>query len=202
MLCFKKIQSLKSLQYKNSGFTITELLVTIFIITLVTGIILLKYTSFNTGVLLKSQAYELALDIREAQIYSVSVRSDVVSFDEEYGLFFDVDSPNEYLFFQDSAGGPSLAVYNEGEEVGDPLTFDNRYRINSMYTELDPAADDYIKELSVSFKRPNFDARMYAVMLDGSSNDAISTAYIEISPLDGSGSVLVSVSSNGQISIE
>lgn len=56
------------------GFSLIELMVTIAIISIVLAISLAKYGTFNNVVLLKNQAFGLALDIRKAQTYASSVR--------------------------------------------------------------------------------------------------------------------------------
>jgi prepilin-type N-terminal cleavage/methylation domain-containing protein len=61
-------------QKNYRGFTLIELMVTITIVVLVTGIVLVQYSSFNSSVLLTSQAYQLAFDLREAQSLAISVR--------------------------------------------------------------------------------------------------------------------------------
>lgn len=59
------------------GFTLVELLISIAIITVITAIVVVRYRQFDSTVLLKGAAYEIALALREAQIQSVSAVRDV-----------------------------------------------------------------------------------------------------------------------------
>ncbi len=55
------------------GFGLIELLVSISLMVLVLAIVLVQQTAFNGSVLLRSQAFEIALQIREVQLNAVSV---------------------------------------------------------------------------------------------------------------------------------
>jgi prepilin-type N-terminal cleavage/methylation domain-containing protein len=57
-----------------AGFTLVELLVTISIFVLLTGIVLFNQTKFNSTILLTNLAYDTALTIRQAQTYGVNVK--------------------------------------------------------------------------------------------------------------------------------
>ncbi len=75
----------------NKGFTLVELLVCIVIFVLMTGFVAVKYGGFSQSMLVNNLAYDIALTIREAQSYGVSV-SDVAStgnFNTTYGVHFD-----------------------------------------------------------------------------------------------------------------
>ncbi len=173
----KRITS-TSLNQNTSGFTVVELLVTLAIVVLVTGVVMVRYSSFNSSVLLTSQAYLTAFDVREAQSLAISVRGRSSEFREEYGLYFDISAPNIYLLFQDddTNGEHSPARYHVGEEVGDPIRVDPRFAIlNLCATNIasrtcyadDPdttgeVVDPTLSNLTIAFKRPDFDATLYS----------------------------------------
>ena len=102
----RKKQHTKSTQ---QGFSLIELMVTITLVTLITGLLMAKYSSFNDVVLLKNQAYEIALDIREAQIFGVSARGENGTFKEAYGIYIEKDSQN-YFLFQDTNNNLKLNI--------------------------------------------------------------------------------------------
>ena len=185
------------------GFSLIELMVTITIVVLVTGIVLFRYSSFNSAVLLNSQAYFVAFDLREAQSLAISVRGRGDEFREEYGIYFDISTPNRYLLFQDE-GGLSLPQYDEGEEINAPYVIDPRFTIvdlcatpsgtgvESCYSEGGPAT------ISVSFARPDFDAVMY-----GEGIGELSSAKIVLGVSnDDSFRKVVEVTSAGQIAVQ
>lgn len=93
------------------GFTLVELLVAITIFTIVTALVLVKYQSFNGGVVLTNLAYEIALTVREAQTYGINVRGQGGNFDLSYGIHF---TPNTKSFsmFSDTHVSPPSSLCN------------------------------------------------------------------------------------------
>ena len=59
---------------KQKGFTLVELLVTISIFVILTGIVLFNQTKFNSTILLTNLAYDTALTIRQAQTYGINIK--------------------------------------------------------------------------------------------------------------------------------
>ena len=174
-----------------------EVLITAAIIGIVTAIVIVRYGAFNNSVLLKSQAYEMALDLRETQVFAISVRGDTGGFREEYGMYFtseDPNLPNRYRLFLDN-GTADPPAYNVGEEIGDPYYIDSRFEVRQIC--LNGCSVD-VTELSVSFGRPDFDAKFSAPGVVGS----ISDAQIELAPVGGSETRNVIINSVGQITVE
>lgn len=161
------------------AFTIIELMVTITIVVLVTGVIMLQYSSFNSSVLLTSQAYLTAFDIREAQSLAIGVRGQGGQFREEYGLYFNMRgaNPNQYLLFQDNVafGAHDPARYQAGEQIGVPYLVDPRFSIvnicatnssgRTCYVDDPATAGETVNatmfDIAITFKRPDFDADFY-----------------------------------------
>lgn len=128
------------------GFTIIELMVSIAIVVLVMGIVLFKYNTLNNVVLVKSQAYELALDIRNAQEAGVSVEVNTTGFANSlYGIKVTKGSAN-YVLYQNS---PSSVVST--------YAIDSRFYIKDICingTTCNQAA------ANICFQRPDFTAHM------------------------------------------
>ena len=155
------------------------------IITLLTTLVMVRYGAFNSAVLLKNQAYEIALDIRDTQVRAVSVRSDGNEFREEYGLFFSRRSVptqgatnQQYVFWQDN-GATTPAIYQSGPdtELG-VITLDSRFFIKDIYvncTQADYSGCTATSELNVAFARPNFDA-----VLTRGNGSSVNSAHIVI----------------------
>jgi len=103
---FKRFRSSSS-----RGFTLIELLVVSLIIVLITGTILFRQQGFNSSTLLRSLSYSIALSVRQAQVYGISVRENAAgsgTFASGYGVFFGntlVDSANHYVLFADKGNG-------------------------------------------------------------------------------------------------
>ena len=90
---------------KSSGFTLVELLVSISIFAVVTGLVLAKYQSFNGGIILTNMAYEVALTIRQAQSYGINVRQQGNIFSISYGVHFEKNGTNpikSFILFSDA----------------------------------------------------------------------------------------------------
>ncbi len=208
-----KLTSYLPKQATLRGFTIIELMVTLGIVVLVTGLVMIRYSSFNSSVLLTSQAYLTGFDIREAQSLAVSVRGNSEEFREEYGMYFTLDTPNQYLLFQDddSLGETSPAHYDAGEAIGIPYRVDSRFEIvnicatnNSSRTcnSDDPettgeVVDATLDDLTVTFQRPDFDAALYSPVKTG-----LLSGEIHFGTADSEHIRKVLVYASGQIGVE
>ncbi len=199
-----------SLSLKNNsqnGFTLVELLISVGIITVVSTIVLLKYSSFDSGVLLKNTAYEVALALREAQAKSVSGSHDGGG-DARYpfGVTFTPDSKKYTIFrFASSTGDPYYDVGGAGSyATGLSTTTIER----SMYVtdvcvnagSTDACAVDGVTRLDISFRRPEFRALFHAEGYTGDQSD-IQSAKIKVGSTNGTDVFVVEVSRLGQISV-
>ncbi len=180
---------------RRAGFTIVEMLVTTAIFALVSGIILSNYGSFSSRTLLDNLAYEMALALREAQVFGVSTRE----FGEgsgvfpTYGVHFSASQTNVFTLFADSNENDVLGF---GETVRD-YTLSRGYTIASLcgYTSA-VAPCTTLSSLDVTFTRPDPDATIVAV-------PAGSYAYVGAVLQAPKGQTrAVSVWSNGQITVE
>lgn len=57
------------------GFTLVELIICVAIFVFLTGLVVTKYSTFNSSILLTNLAYDVALTVRTAQSYGLNVRS-------------------------------------------------------------------------------------------------------------------------------
>lgn len=176
-----------------------ELLVSISIIVLVLTITLTRQSGFNSAVLLRSEAFDMALNIREVQLGAVSAASDGSGeFRSTLGVRLTANS-NEYELFRDSDGDN---VYDLNEQYGSRGTIDPRFEIGTI--EAVGATDP--SQLAVVFQRPNFDAKFYNDAT-GSRIDA-SAVRIQIRLRGATGGScgdqwrMVEITSAGQIAVE
>ncbi len=176
----------------TSGFGLIELMVSIGIMTLVAGIILVRQSSFNGAVLLQSQAYKIALTVREVQVNAVSAAAIQGSTREMLGLYFDISRNTTYRTFRDDETNGS---YDATEEYGQQSSLDSRFEIKAI--RVGGVAQNSV---SVMFERPNFDAKFFV----GTTQVSASQVEVDIGTVDGSSAVLktVVITATGQISVE
>ena len=174
------------------GFSVLEVLITAAIIGIITAMVTLKYGSFNNLILLKNQAYQIALELREMQSRSISAVGRSEDFRRPYGLYFTTSDPGRYRLFidMDDPGDSGYGYYNAGEEL-EIRNLDSRFMISRLCN----ASNCSLSTLSVMFQRPNFDAIINA--------GTVANAAIEIVTLSNSSSTRrVEVNAAGQITVQ
>ena len=96
--------------FSKDAFTLIELLVVMAIFSVISLLILANHSRFNSSVLLGSLAYDMALSVRQAQVYGVSVQTFNANFQVGYGVHF--TTGNSYIFFADTGDGSGGAPDN------------------------------------------------------------------------------------------
>lgn len=198
---------LMSLQPKPSlqtrGMSLIELLVVVTIVTLITGAVLVKHGTFNSTTLLNNLSYDIALSIRQAQAYGISVRSvGGTNFNAAYGVSFDPTRPDSYVLFQDLGASPNNAYDHDGDvDDTDDAEFVERYTLRRGHTiskfcrvgSSSVCSGAGLTVLNIVFRRPNPDA-----IVNGSPS---SGACISVTDATGAAQRTVTVLTTGQISI-
>lgn len=174
----------------KKGFTLIEMLMVLAIFTILTSVVMYNYAEFNSKTIMSNMAYEIALTVRQAQVYSLGVRGQVGanSFDNRYGVYFNTSNGGkEFAFFFDRKPTGEEAVpdgWCEGDE-GEPnclsciagengeclekvtLTRDIFISKICLSNGIDPIdtignckEGDSEEDVSVTFDRPNPDAKI------------------------------------------
>lgn len=171
-------------------------MVSIGIMVLVTTIVLVRQSNFNSAVLLENQAYEVAFDIRLVQTQTVSAQAgftpsgDDVDFYSSYGIEF-VSGSQTYTTFRVSESG-TTAPY------GAPLRLDPRFEIGEI-REVQNGTENTLASVDIRFTRPNFDAVFTS---QGSELSADEIVFIVRPRNDPSSTRRVEVTTAGQITVE
>jgi len=184
---------------RQSGFGLVELLVSISIITIVSGIVLSRHSAFNGAVLLRSQAYEIALTARELQLNAVSASGVSGQFRTVLGIHFDTATTTDGLYrvFRDADND---GFYDTGEASGQQGKLDPRFEIKAIRAVGDTITGSAV---SIVFERPNFDARFF----DSSGEISASRIEIDVARRDTTGSTpdvvrTLEITATGQIAVQ
>lgn len=187
---------------ENRGFSLIELVVVTGIITIISTVLLAKQSQFDSTVLLRSLAYEVALSIRQAQIYGLSVREREQgsgNFEIGYGVHFTEGNPNSYILFADEN---SNATYDGVHESVEVFTLRRGFRIAQACGTLaggtERCTSGELASLSIAFKRPDPDALIRSDL----AGESYGSARIVILAPDGTSLRTVTVASTGQIEVE
>jgi Tfp pilus assembly protein FimT len=170
----------------SSGFGLVELLVSITIVTIIVGTIVMRQNSFNSAVLLRNQAYSIAMDIRDAQMSSISVSNEagINNFRVPIGVYFSSHSLNnqKYQVFKDLNNNGRYD--GTGEDFGPVRLLDPRFEISNISVG---------NRVDISFKRPNFDAII---------EPSASNVEITVKQVGHTETRIIEVTSVGQITVK
>lgn len=203
----------------SRGFTLIEMMVSLVIFAAISGVVLLNYNGFNSRILLSNLTYDIALSIRQSQVFGIGVR-EYASETPPFGIFLIEDSTdgstNHYVFYSD-LGNPGDNAYADptGTNCSNPECLD-RYVLQkgnkvssfciwngaSSICSPDLPGPESLDSLSILFRRPNPDARFFAVCGGGACSIAApDKATLTISDPSSSISKMITVLNTGQISV-
>ncbi len=157
------------MDYKR-GFTLIELLISISIITFLTGSVAFSYRNSNDRFVVTSAAQEMAIAVRQAQSYGLSVRESGIgtgTFSYAYGIYASplLDNTSYYIFIDRNANGLyDVGTGNCGSsttECLEKIVLRNRVVIQQVCTVpvgLGDCVSAFSGSLYITFLRPNPDA--------------------------------------------
>lgn len=181
------------------GFSLIELIVAVGILVTISSVVLANHSRFNSSVLLGSLAYDIALSVREAQVFGLSVRQYSSDFQVGYGVRF--SSPGSYVFFADTNANQQYD--DDTDSIVRSYTLGRGHRVsrfcgtNSSGVEKCSDSDDPIDHLDVVFFRPEPDA----IMTSNEPGVVYSSARVFVSSPSGD-ERSVEIASTGQISVK
>ncbi len=192
----------------QQGFTLIEMITVLSIFMIMTSIVLFNYKKFTNDTILTNMAYEVALSVREAQIYGVSVRNPAgvssADFDSPYGIHFPLvagGTPSYFLFADvDGDGrydGGSTCTAGSGECVI-PYAMQRNIKVtNLQFKDSGGCAQppDVPADISLVFRRPNPEP------VFNNNNSTYEFAEITLTAPNNSVRYVV-VSNNGQIYVD
>jgi len=193
----------------SKGFTLIELMVTIGIFVFMTAVVMAKYNNFYSGTIFKNLAYDVALTIRQAQSYGISVKVDPdtttpsnSNFNAAYGVHFQKDPPENSKKFR-------LSSFVRGTFAEDETEKSYNVKNGASFAEFSVSSDggssfnDRMKFVNIIFQRPNPEAVICAKENEG---EAFVCTYnllrIKLLAGDGNTSRYIYVNNAGQIRID
>lgn len=187
---------------QQRGFTLIELLVVVGILVVISGIILTNYSKFGGQILLRNLAYDIALSIRQAQVYGISARSFLgAQFAAGHGVYFDLVDP--------SVGDTSFFLYTDvdnnsfftsaGTEWVETFSIGRGYTIDRVCVPSGASETCGVTQLDILFRRPEPDAIIRASTGGGFATYDRARIVLE-SPQENKLSVLIETT--GQISVQ
>ena len=125
------------------------------IFVILSAVVLANNTRFGNRVVLENLAHDIALSIRQAQVYGIAVkRTDTGVFNVGYGMHFTANAPSYELFADLNDNG----VYDVGETVK-LSTLASGYRIDDICARASGSIDTCgLTEINILFIRPEPDA--------------------------------------------
>ncbi len=191
------------------------------IMVIITGVMLLNQSRFDSSTLLRSLAYSVALSVRQAQVYGVSVfgtnTSSGVTYASAYGVYVNAVNNNQYILFADLHPGTYDSATVQSEAVK-TFTLGTGYVISDFCAAQSgsPVAGNpqawcnsggTLTSLSILFRRPDPDACFATNLQTGpcapGGSPYYSSASIQIqNQADAANTHSIIVTSTGLISVQ
>jgi prepilin-type N-terminal cleavage/methylation domain-containing protein len=170
------------LSSNNKGFTLPEVIITVLIMSVIASIVVSGQSAYSEGTLLNNSISTIALDLRQAQVYGVSVKEFSAGsneFSAGYGISFSVENAQEktsYISFADRTSGNLKYVYDgtwaclkggssecvAKTDLPSGYTFENICEIS-----LGGAEDCTPGRVDITFVRPETDAHILFFDMSG-----------------------------------
>ncbi len=186
----------------NSGFTLIELMVTVGIFVFMTALLLAKYNSYYSGTIFKNQAYDVAITLRQAQSFGISVKADPGQidnprFDAAYGVKF---PGTNVTGFELRAYGGTPPNFVEGALEKDYKLKYGAYFSQLILTQDGSSNPAYADSAFVVFQRPNPEAIICARVNGTLTCNAYKYLELVMKSQDNK-TKSIKINSSGQISI-
>lgn len=188
------------------GFTLVEMIVTLAIFAIISAVVIARYRDFSGGIILTNLAYDVAITVRQSQVYGLSVK-DVgsASFNRRYGVHVQYPTNNSFILFADSDNN---SQYTGSGEIVESLgtlngnTIDDFCGIRSSDGVSECGKAGGITWLDVTFLRPNPDACFKSSNASTNNNCYYYQAVTITVKSPGTGKTrTITVRATGQISV-
>jgi hypothetical protein len=173
------------------------------------SVVLSANSRFGNLIVLQTLAHDMALSIRQAQVYGISVRRyEAEDFDVSYGVHFELPGAEDSSIYQLFADVNRNGYYDNSDAVITSTTINPGYYISSLCVGETSGSDNCgVSVVDVVFRRPEPDA----CISEGESTTFTSPKYTCVSQLNRMYLILesrsgeqskVTVEKSGQISVQ
>jgi hypothetical protein len=139
-----------------------ELIAAVAVFLIITTIVLVKHSEFSGTLLVENLAYDIALSVRKAQVFGLSVRefeAGSSEFNVGYGIHFESSDNKSYIFFADRNRNEK---YDDSSEIIETLILRKGNIISEFCGTLangtEKCSPSDLSYLDIVFERPNPDA--------------------------------------------
>lgn len=195
------------------------MLVVVAIITLISATVLANNNRFGGVIQLENLAYNVALSVRQAQVYGISVRRVAGTFGAGYGMYFDSSTPTAYVLYADTISQNGLYTCAQpGTSNCEAITttsISGGYQISDLcYTPQNSSTEicnsttpGAAGKLHILFKRPEPDAYIGINAVETLDGNGAPTSAIQqnarvVLRSPRGDTVGVRVDNNGQITVQ
>lgn len=193
-----------SIQYsaRSNGFTIIELLVSISIFTILTGVILAKYNTYNTNAPFANASEDVVLALRQAQVYGAGGKGNTAvctggtAFECTYGVYFSTSAPfkNGITLFVDINNDRTFT--SGTDTIVERIAWDSAISVSAL--SCPGPVGTCGSAVTVTFRRPNPLAFIAEVVNPANSYDS---ASVTLTHAISGRTTNVTISKAGQISL-
>jgi len=133
------------------------LLAVVTILIVVSSIVLANNNRFGGKILLENLAYDIALSIRQAQSYGISVQRSVTgTYSSGYGMHFDTNDDTHYVLFVDLNRNGLFDTGIDRHIPPSPYAIGRGFKIDAICVPADGACN--VRQATILFRRPEPDA--------------------------------------------
>jgi hypothetical protein len=128
---------------------------------ILSSVVLATNSRFGNLIILQNLASDMALSVRQAQVYGIAVRRyQGTNFDVSYGMHFTLPAPNTASIYQLFADVNRNGVYDGGDSIVEATTIKGGYSITALCARtVGSSVDDCtVSTLDIVFRRPEPDA--------------------------------------------
>lgn len=140
----------KNTKNYSKGVTLIEMMVVLAIFGILLSIVVFNYNKFTDDTVLTNMAYEVALSVREAQLFGTAVKGQTSEFGHPVGLYFTQNSDSYVLFIDNND-----LKFNSPDTTYNTLTLLRKITISGLKISSSGYCGGSLSSAVVLFKRPD-----------------------------------------------